>query len=276
MRAFYAILSAGLLAAPSAWGHEFWIEPRAHHVAPEDRIEADLRIGEMMTGNPYPFLPDFIVEASITGPQSKESLIGTVGDLPALSVVAPAAPGLYALSYHSIPSYVTFDDLESFSEYLDYEGLVKIVGEHLERQLPDTSISEAYIRNARTLVQVGDIDELDKDRPGSMPFEIIALSNPFTGTAEVSFQLLWRGQPAVDVQMSIFQRPLGDDDQEKSDTKPRADERRGHRCARYSVWRAFSAQRRANGRGGGTRLGCLGKSLGVPDIHAGSMKRYGT
>jgi len=215
VRALYAILSAGLLAAPSAWGHEFWIEPRAHHVAPEDRIEADLRIGEMMTGNPYPFLPDFIVEASITGPQSKESLIGTVGDLPALSVVAPAAPGLYALSYHSTPSYVTFDDLESFSEYLDYEGLVKIVGEHLERQLPDTSISEAYIRNARTLVQVGDIDELDKDRPGSMPFEIIALSNPFTGTAEVSFQLLWRGQPAVDVQMSIFQRPLGDDDREK-------------------------------------------------------------
>lgn len=187
--------------------HEFWIEPESFQVGPGETIRADLRVGQMLSGEPYPYLTDQIIAAQVVGPEGTTEISGNEGDLPALAVT-PTEPGLHAILYHAAPSYVVFEDMTAFRDYLGYEGLGEVALAHKDRGLPTTEIAEEYIRNARALLQVGPADPADVDEPTGMPIELVARQNPFVeGVTEVEVQLLWRGEPVVDRQVSIFRKP---------------------------------------------------------------------
>lgn len=197
---------AGFLAVP-AIAHEFWIEPEAHQVEVGETVPADLRVGQMMSGESFPYLSDQIVVAELHGPEGISAIKGMEGDLPALSVT-PSEPGLHVITYHAAANYIVFEDIPTFREYLAYEGLEEVVGLHEDRGLPDTEIAEEYIRNARALLQVGPANPADVDQPTGMPFELVALQNPFVeSVAEMEVQLLWQGEPVPDRQVSIFRKP---------------------------------------------------------------------
>ena len=202
-------LAAALLGhwgGPAA-AHEFWIEPETHQVDVGTPVRADLRVGQMLSGEPYPYLSDQIIAAQVHGPIGVVDIDGMEGDLPALAVTF-SEPGLHVIAYHAAPNYVVFEDLPTFGEYLVYEGLGDVAKLHESRALPTTEIAEEYIRNARALVQVGPADPAHVDRPTGMPLEFVALQNPFLeGTSEVEVQLLWRGDPVADRQVSIFRKP---------------------------------------------------------------------
>jgi hypothetical protein len=132
------------------------------------------------------------------------------GDLPALTVT-PTEPGLHAISYHSAPAFADYEDFETFVTYLAFEGLDDVVRLHKERGLPQAGFSEAYIRNARALLQVGPADPTDLDRPTGMPLELVALQNPFVaGLSALEVRLSWRGAPVPNRQIAVFHRVQGD------------------------------------------------------------------
>ncbi len=190
-----------------AVAHEFWIEPEAHHVEVGATVRADLRVGQMLSGEAYPYLSDQIIAAQVHQPSGIIEIEGMEGDLPALAVTF-SEPGLHVITYHAAPNYVVFEDIPSFRDYLAYEGLSEVARLHKARGLPANEIAEEYIRNARALVQVGPADPGDVDRPTGMPLELVAQQNPFVeGTAIIEVQLLWRGAPVPDRQVSIFHKP---------------------------------------------------------------------
>ena len=43
--------------ASAAKGHEFWIDPLQHQVAPGDAVQAELRVGEAYEGSRQAYLP---------------------------------------------------------------------------------------------------------------------------------------------------------------------------------------------------------------------------
>jgi uncharacterized GH25 family protein len=196
---------AGPLAVP-AFAHEFWIEPDAPRVEVGETVRSELRVGAMLSGEAYPYLSDQIVAARLHAPSGVNDIEGMEGDLPALTV-APSEPGLHVILYHAAPAYIEYEDFETFRNYLAYEGLDDVVRLHKERGLPDAGFSEAYIRNARALLQVGPADPNSLDRPTGMPLELIALQNPFVaGLTELDVQLLWQGAPVPNRQVSVFHR----------------------------------------------------------------------
>lgn len=207
MRTAMIYLSCLLSLSMPAAGHEFWIAPDRWQVEAGETVRADLRVGQDMSGEIYPWLRRNVMEASLWSPAGTEAISGREGDIPALSVT-PAEDGLHRLAYHSVPSYVIFDTTEKFGQYLDYEGLVGVLDRHLARGLPAEDFGEEYTRNARALVQVGPPDAAQTDAPTGMPFELVAGANPYLpDLTELPVQLLYQGQPAPDTQVALFHRP---------------------------------------------------------------------
>ena len=203
-----ALLALVPLGAPST-AHEFWIAPAAPRAEAGQTGTADLRVGDMLSGQAFPWLDEQTGDAAVHAPGGTRQITGRDGDRPALSF-ALTEPGLHVITYRAVPNYVVFDDMADFAEALEYEGLDWVVAEHEARGLPPVEIAEAYIRNARALVQVGPAASGDTDRPTGMPLELVVLGNPYVaGQDAIDVHLTWQGAPQPDVQVSVFRRPPG-------------------------------------------------------------------
>ena len=87
------ILSAAMiigmaLASPFADAHEFWIEPERGMVGPGDRIVADLKVGQMLKGDSYPYLSNRFQSFDIRVRGETIAVAGSEGDIPALNQIA--------------------------------------------------------------------------------------------------------------------------------------------------------------------------------------------
>ncbi len=192
-----------VLGAPAVVAHDYWIAPEKFRVAPGERIEARLLVGEMMEGSELPWLSHQIRSFVIATPKGVSQVEGIEGDLPALSHAAEV-PGLYVIAHETFPLEVTFDTLEDFRGYLDYEGLSAVIDEHRRRALPETAISETYVRSAKALVQVGSVTPEGSDHPLGLPYEFVALENPYSENGgALSVRLMWQGSPAAGVPVAI-------------------------------------------------------------------------
>lgn len=201
-----ALLTTG---APTASGaHEYWIDPEHYVVDLGETVPARLLVGEMMKGTELPWLSHQTRSFTVAAPSESREESGMEGDLPALSFV-PDEPGLHIIALETEPLLVEFETLAEFGEYLEYEGLAKTVQVHRSRALPDTAIKEAYARAAKSLVQVGPVRAGDVDRELGLPFEIVALGNPYAGQDTLPVRLTWQGGPAADVQISVFREDGG-------------------------------------------------------------------
>ena len=196
-----AVLACSVSAAAA---HEFWIAPQRYAVEPGAQIVATLRVGQMMRGTEHPYLTTWFHAFTVTTRDGTRDVAGFEGDMPALSYTA-AEPGLYVIAYHSTADRITFDDWDLFRKYLAYEGLEGIAEAHRARRLPEIGFTEEYTRYAKALVQVGPVDERDRDAPLGLRFELVAENNPYAPGAEtVTVTLLRRGEPAAGRQIAVF------------------------------------------------------------------------
>lgn len=207
MRTALLYLSCLLALSMPAVGHEFWISSERWQAAPGETVRADLRVGQDMSGEIYPWLRRNVMSATVWSPSGTTDLTGREGDIPALSVPVKEE-GLHRVAYLSAPSYVIFDTMEKFTHYLDYEGLDGIAARHIERDLPEAGFGEEYSRHARALVQVGPPDAAQADAPTGLPFELVAGINPFVaGLKDLPVRLTYQGEPVADTQVAVFHRP---------------------------------------------------------------------
>ena len=193
-----------LVGAQAATSHEYWIEPEDFMVATGERVDARLFVGDMLKGTELPWLSHQVRSFEIATDGGVRDYRGTEGDLPALSYLGET-PGLHVIAHQTNPLQVTFKSLAEFLEYLEYEGLAEIAAAHRRRGLPETDITEAYARAAKSLVQVGPPQASDVDRAMGLDYEIVAQANPYTGRKTLPVIVLWQGNPMPGVQLSIFQ-----------------------------------------------------------------------
>lgn len=176
----------------------------AGRVDPGTEIVADLKVGTMMRGEPYPYLSNRFKSFTVTVGDSTAEVTGDEGDLPALSHVADRT-GLHIIAQHTIAFRVTFDDWAVFQGYLVGEGLESFADLHRARGLPDSGFSERYTRDAKALVQVGPVDPADQDVRIGLPLELVADANPYTpGIDILPVTLTWQGNPVANRQITIF------------------------------------------------------------------------
>ncbi len=198
-----ALIALALAGAP-ATAHEFWIAPQDGTVAPGAEIIADLKVGQKLRGEPYPYLSNRFQSFTVTLGDTTTEVAGNEGDIPALNYVADR-PGLYVIAHHTIAFRLTYDDWAIFRSYLADEGLDSLAGLHRERGLPDTGFAERYTRCAKALVQVGPVDPVDRDVRIGLPLELVAEANPYApGIEMLPVTLTWQGAPVANRQINIF------------------------------------------------------------------------
>ncbi len=203
---FKCIIAAILaIYAVQAAAHEFWIDTEGQ-VQPGDEIVADLRVGQRLVGDAYPYLSSRFTRFSITTENASNPVRGLDGDIPAVSGI-PAAPGLQIITHQTVPFRVTYQDWAIFQRYLTEEGLDGFANLHKARGLPETGFDERYTRYAKALVQAGSIGEGDADEFTGMMFELVVEANPFApGQISVPVRLYWQGEPLPNWQINVFWR----------------------------------------------------------------------
>lgn len=192
------------VGAPAA--HEFWIEPEIYAGKSDQSISIDLRVGQMLEGRSYPYLSSKIERFEVQNRSANQKMLGREGDIPAIPDVN-LPPGLNVVSYIAAPESTIHAQLADFQDYAFEEGYPALAKRHLARELPSTNIGEVYRRNAKSLVQVGEPRGEDSDTPLGLPFEIVALNNPYDARGEKLAVLVLRtGVSVPDIQISVFER----------------------------------------------------------------------
>jgi primary-amine oxidase len=190
--------------AASTAAHEFWVAPQHYIVQLGTPIVGTLRVGEMLSSTDLPYSPSSFRSFTITTRFGTRDVPGIDGDVPALSYSA-REPGLHVIAYHSTANQVTFDEWQTFLNYIADEGLDKIAKTHRARNLPDSGFKEAYTRYAKALVQVGPVDEQDHDTAKGLPLELVADDNPYTpGLETMRVTLVSHGKPVAGRQIAMF------------------------------------------------------------------------
>ncbi len=196
-----------LLTVPSlaicgvSQAHEFWLQPEIYVAEPGLAVPVQIKSGEGFEGIEYPWIPSRVAEAGTT---SQRAVLQASPQMPAIQLT-PAADGLTTLHYRSNPTELEYDSYKDFTDFLQEDGLQWVDERHRARKLPDTGWKEAFIRYAKTLIKVGSGE--GRDKPGLMPYEWIAVSNPYTTTSQTyTLQLLASGQPVADTQVTWFTR----------------------------------------------------------------------
>ncbi len=200
-----AVLAAGILFLQSpSFGHEYWIEPISFSPALGQQVSANLKVGSDLKGQSLAFIPQFTLSYQLMDAKGMLELEGAAGDRPALNFF-PEQAGLNVIVYQTTKNRVTFSEWEVFEKYLVSEGMPEIIGRHRERGLPQTDFSESYSRYAKTLIDV-DSTGTGNDAATGMIIELVAMQNPYSlqPGEELGIQLLYRGEPLADNQISIF------------------------------------------------------------------------
>lgn len=195
------------LISNAAIAHEFWIEPAAGRIAPGDKIIADIRVGENLSGAANAFIPRNFNVFDIHNADGIRPIEGRIGDRPALSI--EAGNGLHIARFWSTISTITWRRPENFQDFLQYDGVEWVAEMHRARGLPDAGFSEHFVRHAKALIAVGDAKGTDFFT--GMPLEIISQTNPFTDAGVLILDVFWQAEAIENVQIAHFHRASNGD-----------------------------------------------------------------
>lgn len=195
MRSFLPLLLIGLVAAPAARAHDFWIEPSTYMPSAGQRVAVRLRVGDHFPGDPVPRTAGRIERFAVLGAGAPAEVPGVEGIDPA-GYLSLEAPGLYQIVYDSNHASVDLGG-EKFEQHLAEQGLGRI--SELRKQAGQSAAParEIYSRNVKALLAVGGGAGEGYDRAAGLPLELIPEKNPYLlpPGEELPLRLLYEGKP---------------------------------------------------------------------------------
>ena len=200
-----ALVLALTLTGKGGNSHEFWIEPLTFVVKADDPIKGHIRIGEMMKGDEFGFVPQEFTRFEFDGPKGLHPVKGRLGDFPALSL-PPQGNGLVAVVHFPTDELVTYSSWEEFKSFIADKDLTGTLETHQKQNWPQQGFREVYSRYAKTLIASG--TGKGTDRNFRLETEIVALANPYDNDLKGSLpvQVLYRGRPRKNIQIQVFSR----------------------------------------------------------------------
>jgi hypothetical protein len=184
--------------------HDFWIEPVTFRPPINSSLPVNLRVGEDFNGTSQPYVPDWLVDFSVSTAAGRTAVAGLAGDDPA-ATLALREPGLRLIGYHSSRSFVDLE-AERFNKYLLSEGLERIIELRRQRGQLQANGREYYSRCAKSLVVVGDGPRAGFDRVLGYPLELIPQADPYSLAPgdPLTVALIFKGKPVTGALVIAF------------------------------------------------------------------------
>ncbi|HSG38336.1 MAG TPA: DUF4198 domain-containing protein [Thermoanaerobaculia bacterium] len=195
MRILFSMLLIGLVAAPAARAHDFWIEPSSFTPASGQRVAVRLRVGDHFPGDSFPRNAARIERFAILGGGAEADVPGVDGIDPAGYLVT-GRPGLYQIVYDSRHASIELSG-EKFEKHLAEQGLERISAIRKKDGESASAAKEIYSRSVKALVAAGEGPAEGYDHPAGLPLELIPEQNPFLLAPgnELPLRLLYQGKP---------------------------------------------------------------------------------
>lgn len=158
--------------------HDFWIEPTIFQPEVGERVEFNLRVGQNLSGETLPWIPDWFLDYRVIGPKGAKPVRAIIGDIPAGGFEAEQ-DAIYTIGYFSSADLADLDS-EKFNTYLKKEGLEHALKTRTELGLEDERGREFYSRCAKTLIKAGNGKDVSAmSAVIGYPLEIIPMNNPY-------------------------------------------------------------------------------------------------
>lgn len=201
----FLITCAAVSFGQIADAHEFWIEPVATRVAVGEPLEARTYIGNAFEGEELANYPSMQVMFDITLGDQTRALGGAAEQIPAVSTPA-LGEGLHVLRYQSRDFQLTYETYADFLAFLKEADRMDLAEAQGSGSAPQDGIREVYFRYAKSLIAVG--DGAGSDRWMGMPWELVALTNPYTAArrAAMKFELRFNAELQADAAVHVFVR----------------------------------------------------------------------
>ena len=196
---------AALAAVGAASAHEFWLEPRDFHLAPQERLVADAMVGQTLEGEVLGYYPDATVHLDLTHGGETRPVTGAYEQIPAVDTPL-LGDGLHILRFQSANYQVTYEAFADFAKFVDEWDQDWALEAHAANGFPTRDIREVFFRYAKALIDVGDGE--GEDRALGMPLELVALTNPYAEPAPdaVRLELRLLGEPLAGGRVKVFHR----------------------------------------------------------------------
>ena len=234
-RRFAVLLGlAAALDCASACAHEFWVEPATFTLESGGRLGIRLCVGDGFEGWSLARNAPRIEKFVATGPAGEQPIVGLDGSEPA-GIARLTTPGGYVIAYRSNRAFTEMPTLK-FDAYLKDKGLDRIVALRAKQGVDRQQVvHEAYSRNSKALIRVGDPGAI-VDRRMGLRLELIAAPelSATDGNAVHSYQLLFEGRPLADA-LVVATRPGTADEDLKVRTD--AEGRASFRLTMPGMWR---------------------------------------
>ena len=188
----------------SVLAHEMWLEPEPFITQSNTDLKAHIKVGQNFSGEKFPYIKSETKSLKLFLTQKEIKLKHRDGDYPAIQSPL-TSPGLYVLSYESVPEKVNYANFEKFKSFLEEQN----VWDNWSKQNPsflNTNINELYTRYAKSLIQVG--SQTEDDFNTGLSFELIALDNPYKENNKkgINVLLLYKNKPFPNSQIAIFNK----------------------------------------------------------------------
>ena len=181
--------------------HEFWIDPENYHLSNNEKVIANIFIGENFEGSPIPFTKEYFKIAFLHSKDGKSKIKGRLGDIPALNI-KKMSKGLNVIQIESVTKYVEYKKLVKFEIFTREKGYPNLAQKHKENNYPD-NFFESYKRYAKSLISVDNFNGSDVDT--NMELELIFLDNPLKNLNESKRILLeYKNKILADHKVSIM------------------------------------------------------------------------
>lgn len=205
MRIITAAMFGLISVANPVTAHEFWLDAHDYTLKNGQELQVDIRVGQDFKGNKYNFNQNLFFDFGISDSSGKQPVEGRIGDMPAVSFT-PENNGLLVLNHFSTTQLLTYEDDGKFESFILSKGLDWVLDKHAARGLPEYGFGEGYTRFAKTLIAVGDGE--GQDAHTLMPFELVALQNPYTDEISegLPVRIYFNGKGLADIQIDIFRR----------------------------------------------------------------------
>lgn len=204
------LLGAAALAMLGGFAdaHEFWIDPVDFTVESGGTLEANLRVGQNLSGASYAYVPRNFTRFDIVMDDVVTEVTGRAGDMPALNMSAPA-DGLAVVAHVTRDYTLTYTEWQKFLDFAKHKDFEALIDVHRARGLPETRFVERYSRHAKSLIAVG--AGRGSDREVGLVTEIVALANPYVDdlSSGMPLRVLYNGAVRADAQVELFERAPG-------------------------------------------------------------------
>jgi hypothetical protein len=199
----YRLLSlASLLVICSS--HELFLKSNSYFIQPEQPTQLFLFNGTFDESE-NTITRDRIINAQVIGPdytyQPKTEDYYDEGNITVLRFPTGAS-GTYTTGISTLPRTIELD-AQSFSEYLEHEGLTALAKQRQEQGIANQPARETYSKHVKAILQAGDSTSEHFRTPMGYPIEFIPLENPYQKTVgeTISFQLFLKGAPLSNQQV---------------------------------------------------------------------------